>query len=53
MLAWLMRNVSQPNALHDLFWWYASSLEPKADNVELKNVRQLHCFSYQLLQYLD
>ena len=38
MLAWLLRSVSQPNCLHDLFWWYASSLEPKSENAEMKHV---------------
>ncbi|ODN02467.1 E3 ubiquitin-protein ligase MYCBP2 [Orchesella cincta] len=29
ILAWLMRSVSNPTALHDLLWWYAFSLEYK------------------------
>lgn len=31
ILAWLMRSVSNPTALHDLLWWYASSLEFKEE----------------------
>jgi len=34
ILAWLMRNVSLPSALHDLLWWYASTLECKEDEYE-------------------
>lgn len=36
MLAWLLRNVSQPMALHDILWWYASSLEFKGE--EMSNI---------------
>ncbi|CAG7827587.1 unnamed protein product [Allacma fusca] len=37
ILAWLIKNVSQPTALHDLLWWYASSLEIKPDEEVIEN----------------
>lgn len=48
-LNWLMRSVTQTSCLHDLMWWFVSSLKPTISDDVSKNDETV-CSSLRMLQ---